>query len=419
MRRYHDVTTVHRMSSHTAVNLQNLGGDSDDEYGHAQGVVLNITLVSLGRTSSASVAAARPCSYGRFIITASQLLPLLPPPHPPSSCILPPLPPFPLLLQISLHRYQRSSLPSPPPFALGRASLSLTVHPLFPCLLNNPSPPSDVTALRLSLPPPLLHLISRHAAGKDAPLVVLLMGFDADYAAITADAARDDVSTGTFHTAKSGVIFVPVASSSSEVDVVAVHCSYPHMHLLSQWQHMQMHITFATIGSCDPPVASVFHSPIKASSSPLVIRSILSSLLSRHAPPPYSPSSSTSSARIAALAYASCNASVATAAHDGSRSKAELQRTIACLENELLISTMGLQLQCVCSTLLVTYCNIVCMYDCVVVNLDRRPDRWINMLLRLIAVGLPCSRLSAADGSKHSASDLLQASQQTQDVVFL
>ena len=248
---------------------------------------------------------------------------------------------------------------------------------------------------------------------------MLLIGFDADYAAITADAARDDVSTRTLHTAKSGAAFVPVASSSSEVDVVAVHCSYPHMHLLSQWQHVQMHITFATIGSCDPPVASVLHTPINASSSPLIVRSIISSLLSRHVPPPYSPSSPTSRARVAALAYAFCNASAATAAHDGSGNEATLQRTIACLENELMISTMGLQLQCVCPTLLVTNCNIVCMYDCVVVNLDRRPDRWINMLLRLIAVGLPCSRLSAADGSKHSATHLLQASQQTQDFVFV
>jgi hypothetical protein len=49
------------------------------------------------------------------------------------------------------------------------------------------------------------------------------------------------------------------------------------------------------------------------------------------------------------------------------------------------------------------------MYDCVVVNLDRRGDRWMNTLLRLIAAGLPCSRLPAADGSKHSAAALLQA----------
>jgi GR25 family glycosyltransferase involved in LPS biosynthesis len=48
------------------------------------------------------------------------------------------------------------------------------------------------------------------------------------------------------------------------------------------------------------------------------------------------------------------------------------------------------------------------MYDCVVVNLDRRGDRWLNMLLRLVASGLPCSRLSAADGSRHSVAYLLK-----------
>ncbi len=54
-------------------------------------------------------------------------------------------------------------------------------------------------------------------------------------------------------------------------------------------------------------------------------------------------------------------------------------------------------------------CNSLRMYDCVVVNLDRRGDRWINTLLRLIAAGLPCSRLPAADGAKHNAAALLQA----------
>ena len=58
------------------------------------------------------------------------------------------------------------------------------------------------------------------------------------------------------------------------------------------------------------------------------------------------------------------------------------------------------------------------MYDCVVVNLDRRGDRWVNMLLRLIAVGLPCARLPAADGSKHSAAELLQASESNFCIIF-
>jgi hypothetical protein len=187
--------------------------------------------------------------------------------------------------------------------------------------------------------------------------VVLLIGFDAEYAAVAGDAAApDDTSSAAFYAAELvSFAFVQIASSSSEVDAVVVHCSYAHMHLLPQWQRMQMHVTFATIGSCAPPVASILHIPITAKPSlPLLHRSIASHLASSHTPPPFSPSSLTSRARIAALAYAACNVSVAAAAHDGSRMGAELERTIVCLEHELMLSTRGLQLQCV---------NIACLHS--------------------------------------------------------
>jgi hypothetical protein len=317
--------------------------------GQAQSLLLNISISSLGRTSSASITAAQPCSYGTFIITASQLLPLLPPPQLPSSCILPPLSPLPLLFQVSLHRPQLSSLPQPAPLplvALGQTSLNLTVSPFFLCLFNKPSPPSDLIALRLSLPPPLLNLIARHAAtlrqGHSMRMVVLLMAFDAHYAAA---AAHDDMAYGAFDTAGAGSItFVLDAATASDVDAVVVNCSYPHMHLMSQWQRVQPHVIFATIGFCTPPAASILHFTLPTPFPPLLHRSIAASLLSPHTPLPFSPFSPKSRARIAVLAYAACNVS-ASAAHDGGSGGVALERSIACLENELMLSTTGLQLQ--------------------------------------------------------------------------
>ncbi len=333
-------------------------GSVDNGGFDAEAPVMNISISSLGRTSSASVTAAQPCSFGRFIITASQLLPLLPPPQPPSLCILPPLSPLPLSFQVSLRYLQPSSAQALlPPLALGHTSLLLTVSPLFPCLLHNPLYPSDLTALQLSLPPPLFNLVARHAAtgreGQIVRFVVLLIGFDAEYAAAAEDAvAPDDTSSATLDAAQLvRYAFVRVAASSSEVDAVVVNCGYAHMHLLPLWQRMQMHVAFATIGSCSPPVASISHIPLAAKPSlPVVHRSIASRLLSSHTSLPFSPSSPTSRARIAALAYAVCNVSVVAAMHDGSRGRVELERTIACLERELMLSTRGLQLQCVNNT---------------------------------------------------------------------
>ena len=307
---------------------------------------MNITISSLGRSSSAAITAAQPCSYGRFIITASQLLPLLPPPHPSSSCILPPLPPLPLLFSLSLHPLQPHSLPPPaplPPFALGHTSHILTVSPLFPCLFNRHLPPPDKAALSLSLPPPLLDLIARHAVQR-ARLVVLLMGFDDEHTASISPAAFNAATAVVNYT------FVLSAASSSEVDAVIAHCSYAHLHLLPQWQTMQLHATIATIGTCSAPFPSVLHIPHTAPSSSL--HSIASALQHPFTPPPFSPASSTSRVRIAALAYTACNASAAAASYSGGgENNAALAHTIACLERQLIESTKELQLQCATSPL--------------------------------------------------------------------
>lgn len=216
----------------------------------------------------------------------------------------------------------------------------LATSPLFPCLLNKPPSLADATALRMSLPPAFLDLVARHAAaGRDAralQLVVLLLGSDApgdiDYAAPVA------AGQGSYK-------FVQHAPSSSDIDAVVVSCSYPHLHLLPLWVRAQLHVTFATIGACTPPLASIVHIPHSASSSSH-IQSVVSAFLSPFIPSSFSPLSPTSRTRIAARAYATCNVSgAAAAARDGGGAAAALARTIACLEEELTAATMGLQLQ--------------------------------------------------------------------------
>jgi hypothetical protein len=309
-------------------------GSRDGETGHAQGVVLNINISSLGRDSTASVKGTLPCSNGRYIITASQLLPLLPPPQAPSSCIRPALPPLPVSFHVSLHQPEISSSLLPPPLAQGRASLIMTASPLLPCLLSPPSSLADCTAVSLSLPPPFLDLVARHATAariaSEAQLVVLLLGLEPD-------APKDVFSAHHQAAASNRSKFVQYATSSSEIDIVVVSCSYTHMHLMSHWLRAQLHITFATLGACSPPFPSVVHIPRSVPSNPL-IPSIASALLSPYVPSDYSPMSPTSRTRIAALAYVACNVSA-------SANAADLAPTIACLQQQLEVSTQALQLQ--------------------------------------------------------------------------
>jgi hypothetical protein len=193
------------------------------------------------------------------------------------------------------------------------------------------------------MPPPLLDLIAAHAA-QHARLVVLLMGFDDEHTA--------SISSAAFNAARvvANYTFVVSAASSSEVDAVVADCSYAHLHLLPQWQQMQLHATIATIGSCSAPFPSVLHIPHTAPSSPL--HSIASALQHPFTPPPFSPASPTSHARIAALAYTACNVSAAAAAYSGGgENNAALAHTIACLERQLIESTKELQLQCVTAPL--------------------------------------------------------------------
>jgi hypothetical protein len=167
-------------------------------------------------------------------------------------------------------------------------------------------------------------------------LVVLLLG---------CDAPADIGSAAPVAAAQVSPKFVQYASSSSDIDAVVVSCSYPHLHLLPLWLRAQLHVTFATLGACAPPLASIVHIPHSAPSSSYM-QSVASAFLSPFIPSAFSPLSPTSRTRIAARAYATCNVSAAAAAaRDGGGAAAAVARTIACLEEELTVSTMGLQLQ--------------------------------------------------------------------------
>jgi hypothetical protein len=138
------------------------------------------------------------------------------------------------------------------------------------------------------------------------------------------------------------------AASSSDIDHVIVSCSYAHLHLVPQWLRTQLHVTFATLGPCPPPFASVVHIP-RADPSHQSAPHVAPAVLSLRAASDFSPLSQSSRTRTAALSYAACNVSAsvaaAAAALDGDGAAAALAPTIVCLEHELQVSTAALQLQ--------------------------------------------------------------------------